>query len=1075
MGIRSLTRQKVIELWDDVYDDTRDDAAAPNVSDALATDFNAEEFLSRTYYTKSMENLLTEVNETLKSDHGRVFILTSLFGGGKTHALMTLYHHVYRRVHSREAICTIVMDASRATLVPHPDEPYKEGDFTIKTIWGMIAYQLGAYERVKHLDTEEAPSPDIDLIKVVLSKKKGPLLIIMDEIVHYVFNMEKSHLKDYGEKVLLFLDFLARAVEDTPHVALIVSVQAEYQTIEGKRYLMEEDIFGGCCQRVLSVLNRGSARSITPLAPEDLTNVLKRRIFKKIPGEEGSKATETICKTYKEYPELFGVEPDWFPGMRTDTYPFHPHYINVLQNVVTRNKDLQKTRDAIKITRKVMRRILRGGEDAEFIMPWHIDLRDADVRTRVLTDSYREFRDVAATDITTEENLGAVARCSAPFLALRISTAIFLSVYTYETFREPLTAFPDMKTVALMVYEPETFAAENLHPPDIVTAVTEMVGRLPHFNVVDGRTWFTPYPSVVEYVEKRAKELSSRVDLFKMLKTCAGTLLAGSESGKERVFTEKNSVVIGYGEAEEVFVKDNPQLSLVVLVKEAAKEDIRKAILMEKGGRRTFRNTVCVVSLSAGSFEALLECAAKMKAAQEMKDVLGEYYTDEEIRSLQERKLTTYTQEYETVLQKKLAAALTQVAYPVKGEKGDEVAFVSVPPHSSIVSQVEAGLTDPGTGPKLRTHITFANLAAFLKRTQNWDLIHGERQKFKDIVYAFYTSTKAPFTTREALEKAVLEGVKTLDIGVKMDNVLFWNGTDGIITPETVSDAAEILPYKAAAALLKDALLREEGEHTVEGKMHHVWYEVECEKKRVKLGDLLVKEGWEDILKLGKVIKQEKIIEKGVYLKVVPSSLEVMPGEPVKVHVAVRAVTQDENVQLTVDQGKVTPQEGKAPFEVDWHFTARDEPGEYTCGIEANSGSMTVRADLSVHVKSQEEILVSSLQEYEGATLVKISTSDPVSVKMMLDIVSKLNIKAFTTINVNFDENVTFSGKEMDVKVAALFIQKFTDILRSLPSLKAHSTMTGILNLTEPVVLDQPRITAFSILKAQFTLKAKVR
>lgn len=1070
MGIKSLIQHKAIELWDDVYDDTRDDAAAPDLSDALATDFDAEEFLSRTYYTKSVENVLTEVNETLKSDHGRVFILTSLFGGGKTHALITLYHVC--RANSGEAVRTMVMDASRATLVPHPDEPYKEGDFTIKTIWGMMAYQLGAYERVKHLDSEEAPSPDIDLIKAIFSEKKEPLLIIMDEIVHYVFNMEKSHLKDYGEKVLLFLDFLARAVEDTPHVALIVSVQAEYQTIEGKRYLVEEDIFRGYAQRVLSVLNRESARSINPLAPEDLANVLKRRIFKKISGEEGLKATEIISKTYREYPELFGVEPDWFPGTGTDTYPFHPHYITVLQNMVTRNKDLQKTRDAIKITRKVMRRVLRSGEDAAFIMPWHIDLRDADVRTRILTDSYREFREVAATDITTEENLGAVARCSNPFLALRISTSIFLSVYTYETFREPLTTFPDMKTVALMIYEPETFAAENLYPPDIKTALTEMIGRLPHFNVVHGHTWFTPYPSVIEYVEKRAKELSSRADLFNMLKTCAGTLLVGSESGKERVFTEKNSVIISYGEAEEVFVKDNPQLSLVVLVKQAAKEDIRKIILMEKGGRRTFRNTVCVVSLSPGSFEALLECAARMKAAQEMKDVLGEYYTDEEIRSLQERKLTTYTQEHETVLQKKLAAALTQVAYPVNGEKGDEVAFVTVPPHSSIVSQVEAGLKDPGTGPKLRTHITFANLASFLKRTLNWDLIHGERREFKDIVYAFYTSTKAPFTTREALEKAVLEGVETLDIGAKMDDVLFWNRVDGTLIPETVSDAAEILPYKAAAALLKDVLLKEEGEHTVEGKIYRVWYEVECEKKRVKLEDLVVRKGWEDILKRGKVIKQEKIIEKGVYLKVVPSLLEVMPGELVKVHVAIRAVAWDEDVQLSVNQGKITNHENRAPFEVDWYFNARDEPGEYTYGIEANSGDTTVKADLLIHVRSlEEEICVNSLHDYQGATLVRISTNNPTSVKMMLDIVSKLNVKALATINIGFEENITFLGENMDVKVAALFIQKFTDILRSLPSLAARSTMTGFLNFTEPVVLDQPTITAFSILEAQFTVK----
>ena len=64
-------------------------------------------------------------------------------------------------------------------------------------------------------------------------------------------------------------------------------------------------------------------------------------------------------------------------------------------------------------------------------MPWHIDLRDKDIRNRVLTDSRREFRDVASRDIVTEEGkLGSVAECSKPNLALRIATSVLLKTYT---------------------------------------------------------------------------------------------------------------------------------------------------------------------------------------------------------------------------------------------------------------------------------------------------------------------------------------------------------------------------------------------------------------------------------------------------------------------------------------------------------------------------------------------------------------------------------------------------------------------------------------------------------------------
>ena len=193
------------------------------------------------------------------------------------------------------------------------------------------------------------------------------MLILMDEIVHYVFNMHKSKLRDYGEKVLLFLDYLARAVESTPNVVLVASVQAEYRMVDGQKLLFEEDIFTGYASKILSVLSRESTRLITPVAPDDVIKVLQRRIFKKVPEEEAFKARDKIYKIYRENPELFGVESDWQfspEGGRVatakDTYPFHPKYVEVLQEFVTRNRDLQKTRDAIRITRKVVRRLLKG-------------------------------------------------------------------------------------------------------------------------------------------------------------------------------------------------------------------------------------------------------------------------------------------------------------------------------------------------------------------------------------------------------------------------------------------------------------------------------------------------------------------------------------------------------------------------------------------------------------------------------------------------------------------------------------------------------------------------------------------
>ncbi len=1107
MGIKGLVKNGVIEVWDDIYDARLDDKAAPDLSDILKiedpTYSDAEEFFKRTYLTRSIGELIEDVADSLKSNSGRIFLLTSLFGGGKTHTLITLYHSfsspdklrilsdkLAARVAEVKPLI-IVMDASRASLVPHPDEPYKTENFTIKTIWGMLAYRLGAYAKIKHLDSEKAPAPETDLLKNILSEAKEPVLILMDEIVHYVFNMLKSKLRDYGEKVLLFLDYLARAVESTPNVGFVASVQAEYRIVGGQRLLFEEDVFTGYASKILGVLSRESTRLVTPVAPDDVIKVLQRRVFKKVPEEEIFKARDRIYKIYRENPELFGVESDWQfspEGGRIatakDTYPFHPKYVEVLQEFVTRNKDLQKTRDAIRITRKVVRRLLKVKEDADFIMPWHIDLKDKDIRNRVLTDSRKEFRDVASRDIATEEGkLGSVAECSKPNLALKMATSVLLKTYTYETFKEPLKVFPDLKTIALMVYEPESFVNEDLHPSDIKTIIEEMLSRLPHFTSENERYWFTPYPSVIDYVEKKAREklIAPGLELYNVIKKRAEELLVRkNEKERGEVFSEKNAMVVGYGEWGEVVVDDDPIPRLVVLIKpEVNEEEVRKIILTKGEGRRTFRNTVAVIfsGVAKDIFKNnLLFYAAKIKAAEEVKGTLGEYYSDKEIRSLQERKLKKYIQDNEKLLNQQLLAVLTNVAYPTRVGTGDDVKFITTTPLSSIISQVEAGLKDPSTGPKLRTDFSFADLVDFLRRNQNWDLVDGgKRIEFRDIANVFYTTTAAPFTTRGAIERALLEGVESLDIGVEMDGELYWKDIDGTKIPKKLKDTAEILPYRLAANILKDRLLEESGERRVGKKVLIIWYEIELAGKKIRLEDLVLQKGWEKVLKEGKIIKQEEVIERGFFLKLSQSSVEVMPGEMVEVSVEVKPIDEySEEVELTVDYGDLNLTKGKPPFNAIWSFTASD-PGDHTYAVKATSNDIIAKANLFISVKSpEEEVEVEKLDlTHAGAKLLSISTNDSTNLKLMLNMVSKLNLNADADVRMNFGDNISFTGDRMNVKIAGLFVQKFADILRFLPSLAAQSSVIGSVKFIEPVILDSSKITAFSPLKAKFRLRIK--
>jgi len=1119
MGILNHIKNGLMEVWDDVYDARLDDKAAPDLGDLLKGEeepiyANPKEFFARTYLTKAIENLIEDIAESLKNGKGgAIYLLTSLFGGGKTHTQITLYHafsnpdtlkdmnpQLAAKIAEAGKPTIIVMDGSRADLIPHPKEPYKAGDFTIKTIWGMLAYKLGAYGKIKHLDTEKAPAPDVTLLKSILSETKEPILILMDEIVHYVFNMDKSlDLKDYGEKVLLFLDYLSRAIEDTPKTALVASIQAEYRKMEGQKKLLEEDIFAGYASKVLRNLSRESTKTVVPVSPDDVAKVLQKRIFKKIPEEEAWKARDELYKKYREHPELFGVESDWQYSTETgriatakDTYPFHPKYIEVLQEFVTRNRDLQKTRDAIRITRKVVRRLLRLKKEASFIMPWHIDLKDNDIRTRILTESHREFRDVVSRDIVTEEGrLGSVLECSKGELAYKIATAIFLKTYTYETFKEPLKVFPDTKEAALMVYDPETFTAEDLTPLDIKDTLAEMASRLPHFTTESGRYWFTPYPSVIEYVEKKAAEKlrEPRLELYRAITERSENMLIRKErrgiEERGEVFDEKNTTVIGYGDLlEEIIIDDEPYPQLVVLVKpEINGDEVRNIILMKgKEGRRTYRNTVVVVCPHQQTdFKTLLSFAAKIKSAEEVMDSLTEYYTDKDIRNLQETKLKNYIQDNTRLLSEHLLSALTRIAYPAKEAGKDEIRWTTTSAASAIIPQVEAGLKNPATGPKLRTDISFRDLAEFLKMNQNWNLIEGtNRYTFRSILDTFYTVTSAPLTTRYAIEQAIKRGVETFDIGILMDGKLYWKQIgpqNGAETPPKIKDDAEILPYKIAATILKDTLMAESGLKKIGKEVHEIWYEVEIQNRRVRLEDLVHQKDWEKILKTGTILKNERIIATGFILTLKPSSLKIKTGEKAKVKASITPIdSYDYLITIETEKGTVMPDKGKAPFEITWDIGLLEEVGEYKFRVKAVGEDGTESAaTLSIIVESlEEEVEVEKLDlTHVGAKLIQITPKNLTALQMATETLSKLNQEATVPqLTITLGENITFLCKEIDSKLAGYFAQKFRDIEMTL-NLK-ETQLLGSLKLKQPLTLDSSKITAFTPLSGKVLFKLRV-
>jgi predicted AAA+ superfamily ATPase len=1116
MGIKELLNRRVLELWDDVNDVRFDDKAAPDLGDVIGGRSerfysDAGEFFRRTYVTVSMRDLLGDIVKALNNEKGgSVFLLTSLFGGGKTHTQIFLYHafnspdklsilsdDLSSLVASAGKPLIVVMDGSRASLVPNPKEPYEVEGFTIRTIWGMLAYRLGVYGRVRDLDNENSPVPSVDLIRSMFSDVKSPVIILLDEIVHYVFNMINSEYKKYGDNVLLFLDYLARAVESSPRVVLVVSIQAEYRKEASEIRFVEEDVFRGVAGYVLNHLRRESTKIVVPVAPDDVVKVLQKRIFKKIDVNEASNARDRIYKFYREH-NVFGSENDWQfsvgEGGRVislkDTYPFHTKYIEVLHEIVMRNRDLQKTRDAIRITRKVIRRLLRSDGDADFIMPWHIDLRDREIRRLVLSESKKEFDDIASRDIISEDGkLGSISSCSKPQLAFYVGSAVLLKTYVYDAFNIPLKAFPDVKDVALMVFEPETFRAKQFEPADIETVLNEMVGRLPHFVSEAGRYWFTPFPSIIEYVDKRAEEIlrGPLVPLYNILKGIVEEIIEEKKIVKEvigeKIFGKDNTVVIGYGDDEwvDVLMNDSPSLRLVVLVKPGVSEDeIRKIILMRGSSNRMFRNSIVVVCPKDDNvFDELLKYAARKKAAEEIGNEIEQYYRDRDVRDLMNRKLKKYSDDINKLLNSSLLSSLTKIYYPARIEANDTVKSIITTSESSLVLQVEKGLSDPSTGPKLRSGFEFDDLSEFLKRNSNLDLVEGsDRHEFREIVNTFFMITSAPFTTRDAIQQAVFNGLEKLDVGILMDGILYWKriGPDGgCEKPSVLKDSAEILSYKIAAEMLRDKLLKESGRKTIDKEVHKIWYEVRFGDRSLTLDELIKYDNWQKILKESIIIKHEEVSTYGFIIDVKPT-IVVRQGQEVIVDVDVNPVHEySYDVELIVEKGEIIPNKGSLPLRAKWSIGIL-EPGSHEFKIIGRgSDGKEETAILSVIVESEEvEKEVEKLdKEYIGAKLISIKPKDMLALRLTVDAISKLNWDSSTSMNVSFADEISFSGKNMEPVIVRIFAEKFNEILGTIPF--SNARFDSVVSLKKPIVLNDVMINNLRNLFDKVVFRLRMR
>lgn len=385
-------------------------------------------FFRRTYLTQGLINLMAAVLSRLAGlGRGEAVIqIQTPFGGGKTHALIALYHlFTSPEVLASSDALAVVLNKAGVEQVPKARVVAFVGTapdtVQSKTLWGFLAEALGNYPLLEGPDRARL-APGKELLRRLIGDE--PTLILMDELAGYLVKA-----KDFMGQVLVFLQELTEVVKVSPRCALVAVLpsSAPYGD-EGRRALSElEKIFG----RVEAIY--------TPVEGEEIHEVIRRRLFD-ILSSSWEREAQRVAQSYWQLYKSLGDdvppearEPAYQKRLKK-SYPFHPELIDVLFERWSTFPEFQRTRGVLSFLARVVEDLHQRKHTAPLIQPSHLNLANPHIKEHLIKVTGSEYEGVIASDIA-----GSKARAQRidqsmvrNYTSFQIATGMATAIFFYS-------------------------------------------------------------------------------------------------------------------------------------------------------------------------------------------------------------------------------------------------------------------------------------------------------------------------------------------------------------------------------------------------------------------------------------------------------------------------------------------------------------------------------------------------------------------------------------------------------------------------------------------------------------------
>ena len=502
-----------------------------------------DRFFEKTFHTQGLKTIIQTVGHRLRGEGGDAIIqLKTPFGGGKTHALIALYH--------------TFADVKRVVMVG------TEMSATDDTPWGMLEAQLtGAVHRFS-----KPVAPGADALRNLL-RQHQPCLILIDELLEYVTKaagvaVEKSAL---SSQVMAFMQELTEAAATLDKVVVMATLPASvlehYDEAAEKLFQQLEHVTG----RVEKIY--------APVEEHEIASIIRQRLFSDVDLDKAKKIIRSFVKKAEEETFLpYGTEPVEYRDRFEKSYPFLPDVIEVLYHRWGSFPNFQRTRGVLRLLSLVVHGLIKS--NLEYISLADFRLANQDLRQDLLRHIGPEFDSVLASDITdvnagarkVDMQLGDAYRGLG--IGSRVATTIFM--YSFSGGPEKGAEPSEIKRSATTMSNAASLISD---------ALDKLRDSLFYLQSLDGRYFFSNRPNLNRVFHVRRDNVQE-AEVAALESELLNKALLGKKLRTQYLATKRGEDV-----------SDGPELKLVVL---STADDRFVGDMMERKGAtpRVYRNTL---------------------------------------------------------------------------------------------------------------------------------------------------------------------------------------------------------------------------------------------------------------------------------------------------------------------------------------------------------------------------------------------------------------------------------------------------------------------------------------------------